>query len=117
MYPARLQIDYPERLDRLTTFFRPIVAIPILIVLGLLAGAGGVRTAERTGETIGMEGGIVGGLAVATALMILFRRRYPRWWFDFARETVRLGTLVGASPGLLPDRDPPTSRRPARLTA
>ncbi|PYR62753.1 MAG: DUF4389 domain-containing protein [Acidobacteria bacterium] len=108
MYPARLQIDYPERLDRLTTFFRPIVAIPILIVLGLLAGAGGVRTAERTGETIGMEGGIVGGLAVATALMILFRRRYPRWWFDFAREMVRFGTRVGAYLVLLTDRYPST---------
>ena len=39
-YAARLEIDYPEKLDRLTTFFRPIWIIPIAIVLGLISGAG-----------------------------------------------------------------------------
>ena len=53
-------------------------------------------------------GGIVAGLAAATALMIVFRQRYPRWWFDFARELVRFQTRVGAYFVLLTDQYPST---------
>jgi hypothetical protein len=108
-YAARLQIDYPERLDRLTTVFRLIWIIPIGIILGLLTAPGGPRTVAETGRTVGRSGlGIMGSLAVATALMILFRQRYPRWWFDFARELVRFGTRVGAYLALLTDKYPST---------
>jgi hypothetical protein len=108
-YAARLQIDYPERLDRLTTFFRIIWIIPIAIILGLLTASGGTRVVTETGETIRRSGGgIAGGLAMATALMILFRQRYPRWWFDFARELVRFEMRVGAYLALLTDRYPST---------
>jgi hypothetical protein len=108
-YAARLQIDYPERLDRLTTFFRIIWIIPIAIILGLLTASGGTRVVTETGETIRRSGGgIAGGLAMATALMILFRQRYPRWWFDFARELVRFEMRVGAYFALLTDRYPST---------
>jgi hypothetical protein len=38
-YPVQFSVDYPDRpLDRLTTFFRVFVAIPIAIVLGTVAG-------------------------------------------------------------------------------
>ena len=107
-YAARLQIDYPERLDRVTTFFRLIWVIPIGIILGLISASGGTRIVTETGETVGREGGIIGGLAVATALMILFRQRYPRWWFDFTREFVRFGARVGAYVLLLTDKYPST---------
>jgi len=108
-YAARLQIDYPDRLDRLTTFFRVIWIIPVAIILGLLTASGGTRVVTETGETIrSSAGGILGGLAVAAALMILFRQRYPRWWFDFARELVRFGARVGAYGALLTDKYPST---------
>jgi hypothetical protein len=109
-YAARLEIDYPERLDRLTTFFRPIMLIPIGIVLGLLTGgAGAANTTTAAGETVRTSGGgILGGLAVATALMIVVRHRYPRWWFDFARELVRFGARVTAYVALLTDVYPST---------
>ena len=108
-YAARLQIDYPERLDRVTTFFRLIWIIPIGIILTLLTGTGGADTVTETGRTVGAAGGgIGGGLAVATALMIVFRQRYPRWWFDFARELVRFGARVGAYFVLLTDQYPST---------
>jgi uncharacterized protein DUF4389 len=108
-YAARLQIDYPERLDRVTTFFRLVWIIPIGIILALLTASGGTRIVTETGETVRTSGGgIMGGLAVATALMILFRQRYPRWWFDFARELVRFGARVGAYLALLTDRYPST---------
>ena len=108
-YAARLQIDYPERLDRVTTFFRPVWIIPIGIILALLTSPGGTRTVTETAESAGtLRFGIMGALAVATALMILFRQRYPRWWFDFARELVRFGARVVAYLALLTDQYPST---------
>jgi hypothetical protein len=93
-YAARLDIDYPEKLDRLTTYFRLIWAIPILIY-GLLAATANETVVTEIGESIQTTGGgISGGLFVATMLMILFRMRYPRWWFDFARELTRFGARV-----------------------
>lgn len=108
-YEARLDIDYPEQLDRVTTFFRLIWIIPILIILSLLTATGNETVVTETGEQIRTTGGgILGGLFVATMLMILFRERYPRWWFDFARELVRFEARVGAYGALLTDRYPST---------
>jgi hypothetical protein len=115
-YAARLEIDYPEKLDRLTTFFRLIWIIPIAIILGLLSGAGETVTTtvvlnaagevvKRTRDT---AGGLASGLAAATALMIIFRQRYPRWWFDFSRELTRFAYRVGAYLMLLTDHYPST---------
>ncbi|MEX0864201.1 MAG: DUF4389 domain-containing protein [Acidimicrobiia bacterium] len=113
-YPARLQIDYPEKLDRVTTFFRLIWAIPVVIILSLLSASASetVTVITDTGETVSQVtrtgAGITGGLFVATMLMIVFRQRYPRWWFDFARELSRFGARVGAYLALLTDRYPST---------
>lgn len=107
-YAARLDIDYPEKLDRFTTFFRLIWIIPIAVILSLLSATGNETVAE-TGEQIERTGlGISGGLAIATMLMIVFRMRYPRWWFDFARELTRFGARVGAYLFLLTDQYPST---------
>ena len=92
-YPARLEVDYPDQLDRLTTLLRIIWIIPILIILILLSGS---------------EEGIGAGLAIATALMIVVRQRYPRWWFDFSRELVRFEGRVTAYLVLLTDKPPST---------
>ena len=102
LYAARLTIDYPERLDRVTTFFRLIWVIPIAVVLGTITASG-----NQTMVT-GAGGGLLAGLAFATALMIVVRMRYPRWWFDFARELTRFGARVGAYVALLTDRYPST---------
>lgn len=113
-YPARLQIDYPESLNRVTTFFRIFMVIPIGIVLSALYGATTSTTAvvNEAGEVVSIVsrsgGGIVGGLFVATLLMILFRQRYPRWWFDFARELNRFAARVGSYMALLTDTYPST---------
>lgn len=113
-YPARLKIDYPDRLDRVTTLFRLIWAIPIVIVLSLLTATASetVTLVTETGETVSevtrTGAGIMGGLFVATVLMIVFRQRYPRWWFDFALELTRFETRVGAFLALLTDRYPST---------
>jgi hypothetical protein len=107
-YATRLQIDYPERLDRVTSCFRFIWIIPIAIILSLLTGSGGTFTVTGTGKTVTSGFGIMGGLTIATALMIVFRQRYPRWWFDFARELVRFGGRATAYLLLLTDLYPST---------
>ena len=106
---ARLTIDYPERLDRFTTFFRLIWIIPIVIILSLLTATGNETVATEAGERVtSTGGGISAGLWLATLLMIVFRTRYPRWWFDFARELTRFGARIGAYLALLTDRYPST---------
>lgn len=108
-YAARLEIEYPEQLDRLTTLFRLVLVIPVAIVLALLSASGDGVVVSETGERLRDSGGSIGaGLAVATALMIAVRARYPRWWFDFARELTRFGARVGAYLALLTDRYPST---------
>ncbi len=108
-YPARLEIRYPDRLNRVTTAFRLILVIPIAILIGLLAGGGMQTTQTASGEWVTTtSAGVSGSLFAATLLMILFRRRYPRWWFDFALEFTRFSMRVGAYFVLLTDRYPST---------
>lgn len=115
-YAARLEIDYPEKLDRLTTFFRVFWLIPIAIILGLISGAGETvyetKYLDEAGQVLSTtrdtSGGMLSGLIVATALMIIFRQLYPRWWFDFLREFTRFSYRVGASFVLLTDKYPST---------
>jgi hypothetical protein len=108
-YPARLEIDYPERLNRVTTAFRIILIIPIAIVLGILTDSGTATFEDDDGEWVTTTGAnIVGALFIVTLLMILFRRRYPRWWFDFALELNRFSARVGAYLALLTDEYPST---------
>ena len=98
-YAARLNIDYPEKLDRLTTLLRVIWVLPIAVILSLVMATG---DGARTG------GALFGGLWLATVLMVAVRVLYPRWWFDFARELTRFGARVGAYLALLTDRYPST---------
>lgn len=108
-YATRFDVDYPEQLDRLTSFFRIFWAIPILIILGLLHSGGTLHYVDEAGQAVRTSGGgITAGLFLATLLMLLFRQRYPRWWFDFAVELARFGARVGAYLLLLTDAYPST---------
>jgi hypothetical protein len=114
IYPAGAKIDYfdGER-DRLTVFFRLFTVIPILIVLGTIVGAYG-HTESYTGTNYSWNsqtGYAVGGVSILfwpVMLMILFRRKYPRWWFDFNLELLKFSTRVGAYFCLLTDKYPST---------
>lgn len=112
-YAARLDIDYPPKLNRLTTFFRLLLILPILVITWLIsATSNGQYMLDQAGNQISTEtGGIVTGLFVATALMLLFRQRYPRWWFDFSLELNRFLARVGAYLFLLTDTYPSTVER------
>jgi hypothetical protein len=108
-YAARLALDYPGDLDRLSTAFRLIWIIPIAVVYSLLTATGNETVVTETGDqVVSTGGGISAGLWLATLLMIVARERYPRWWFDFARELTRFGARVGSYLLLLTDRYPST---------
>lgn len=103
-YPVQYAVDYPDRpLNRLTTFFRLLVAIPILIVIALVEGGGYGYSGGRT-----LAIGAAGLVVVPTFLMIIFRQKYPRWWFDWNRELMRFSARVGVYLALMEDRYPST---------
>jgi len=108
VYAARLEIDYTDQHDRVTTLFRLFTVIPIAIVIGVLTTGASQTVYNQSGQVTRTSGGIASGLFLATLLMILFRRRYPRWWFDFALELARFSTRVGAYFALLTDQYPST---------
>lgn len=106
-YPVQFSVDYPDRpLDRLTTFFRIFAAIPIAIVLGAVSG--GTWQWTYGNGTTAVAAGAGGLLFFAPLVMILFRQKYPRWWFDWNLELQRFGNRVGAYLALMDDRYPST---------
>ena len=105
-HSARLSVDYPERdLNRLTTFFRLFAAIPILIVLGSISGEVWQWSTEQGTDAAAAAGGL---LFFGPLLMILFRQKYPRWWFDFNVQLTRFSTRVTSYLALMSDRYPST---------
>lgn len=108
-YPARLEVDYPKHLGRATTLFRAVLCIPILFIATLIVAPGSETKCDDAGEAIRASGtNGAAALGLATALMIVFRKRYPRWWFDFARECTRFFGRILAYLALLTDRYPST---------
>lgn len=113
-YPASFDVDYVADHDRVTSFFRVLWSIPAIVILTLLSGSGSEQFINEAGKGTSANGsGIAGGLFVATALMIAFRQRYPRWWFDFGLELNRFSSRVGAYLFLLTDRYPATEEKQA----
>lgn len=110
-YPVRFDVDYPEKLDQLTTAFRILMIIPIAVVLATVAGA---AAGSEIGEGAKGGGAAAGGLViVGPLLMILFRQKYPRWWFDWNLELLRFTARVESYFLLLTDRYPSTDEHQA----
>ena len=104
-YPVQFDVEYPEReLDRLTTAFRIFMVIPIAIVLATLGGESTAYAGDHW-----QAGATFGGLVTfSPLLLILFRQKYPRWWFDWNLELLRFQNRVGAYLALLNDQYPST---------
>ena len=110
-YPVSLLVDYPDReLNRLTSFFRLIVIIPIAIILYLVIGAASESAGDHKWVVNLSAGGV---LFLATMLMLVFRQKYPRWWFDWNIALTKFGTRVGAYVALLRDEYPSTDEEQA----
>jgi hypothetical protein len=105
-YPVHLSIDYPDRpLNRLTSFFRIFTAIPIAIVIGLLTGGSSGWEGDGGGSGSFAAAGVV---FLPLVLMLLFRQKYPQWWFDWNLALAKFSNRVGAYFGLLTDVYPST---------
>jgi hypothetical protein len=105
-YPLEYDVDFPDRrLNRLTSAFRIFTVIPIAIVLGSIGGATEVTTNGETSTVVATTSGL---LFLPPLLMILFRRKYPRWWYDFNLELLRFQNRVGVYVALMDDRYPST---------
>jgi hypothetical protein len=111
-YPATLDVEYPDRpLNRLTTFFRVFTIIPIAIVLSTVSGATQVYGEGRGANSTVVVISAGGVLFAGPLLMILFRQKYPRWWFDWNLELTRFSTRVSVYAALLDDRYPSTDEQ------
>jgi Domain of unknown function (DUF4389) len=106
-YPLTFSVEYPERdLDRLSSAFRILWIIPIAILAATLEGGG--FGSEAGGETVRYVGGTTGVLFIPVLLMLLFRRKYPRWWYDWNLQLTRFTNRIGVYLALMDDRYPST---------
>ena len=109
-YPVQFDVAYPDRdLNRLTTAFRILMVIPILILLGTLGGHDYWNWGK--GAHVAEVGG--GVLFMPVLLLIVFRQKYPRWWYDWNLELLRFSNRVTAYIALMDDRYPSTDERQA----
>jgi hypothetical protein len=106
-YPVQFSVDYPDRhLNRVTTAFRIFTIIPIAIVIGTVSGGTWQYSyGHGATTTVAAAGGL---LFVGPLLMILFRKKYPRWWFDWNLELQRFSNRVGIYLALMDDTYPST---------
>lgn len=105
-YPVSLSIDYPDRdLSKLSTLFRLITLIPIAIILGLIIGGSAQWSGGSGWRTAFAVGGVV---FLPMVFMLLFRQKYPRWWFDWNVALTKFAARVDAYSALLSDEYPST---------
>jgi hypothetical protein len=113
-YALTFDVEYPQQLSRWRTAFRPIIAVPILVLVGLLVwpnesakmtASWGVEPWTVTLPNISYFGGF---LVLPPLLMIVFRRKYPRWWFDWNGGLLKLESRLTAYLYLLRDEYPST---------
>ena len=103
-YPLTFDVAYPDRpLNRLTTALRLFMAVPILVVLTAIGGFTVASTGADT-TTVVASGSAL--LFLPPLLMVVFRGRYPRWWYEFNVELLRFQNRVGVYLALMDDRYP-----------
>jgi hypothetical protein len=109
-YPVQFAVDYPDRaLNRLTSAFRIFVAIPMLAVLLAVSGSG-FAWSRGSEDALAAAGGL---LFFGPLLMIVFRHKYPRWWFDWNVELQRFTSRVVVYLALMDDHYPSTDEQQA----
>ena len=110
-YPLTFSVDYPDRsLDRLSSAFRIFTIIPIAIVAATIEG--GSYTTQG-GQGVKYAGGGIGTLVLPVALMLLFRKKYPRWWYDWNLQLARFSNRILVYLALMDDRYPSTDEEQA----
>ena len=109
-YPVSLSIDYSDKSNRVTVLFRLFLAIPILIILALLTSSS--YESEQAAKEVERVYS-VGIIFLPTLLMIVFRRKYPKWWFDWNLALTKFSIRVVSYLLLLRDEYPSTDEEQA----
>jgi hypothetical protein len=114
-HPVQYDVEYPDRqLDRLTSFFRLVMVIPIAVVFTAIGGVT-IATDASDATTVVASGSAL--LFLPPLLMLVFREKYPRWWYDFNAELLRFQNRIGVYMALMDDRYPSTDdHQRVRLT-
>jgi hypothetical protein len=106
-FPLTFSVEYPDRpLNRLSTGLRFLWIIPIAVIVSLIGRA------EPWGSN-SWSFAYAGVLFVPLVLMILFRQKYPRWWFDWNLNLMKFLVRVGTYWELLRDEYPSTDEEQA----
>jgi hypothetical protein len=109
-YPVSLKINYSKKSNRVTVFFRIFLAIPIAIILALLTSSSyGSQHAVKAVERVYS----VGILFLPVLLMIVFRGKYPKWWYDWNLALTKFSLRVASYLLLLRDDYPSTDKEQA----
>jgi len=108
-YPVTFSVDYPDRaLDRFSSFFRVFAVIPIAIVMAAITGFSSTPYDEAGDQAVTIAVGGVGLLFLPVLLMLVFRKKYPHWWFDWNLNLQRFANRIAAYALLMDDRYPST---------
>ena len=111
-YPLTFSVDYPDRsLNRLTTALRIFTIIPIAILAATIEG--GSAGSQAGGEGVRYAGGGLGVLFIPVVLMLLFRKKYPRWWYEWNLQLTRFSNRIVAYLALMDDSYPSTDEEQA----
>jgi len=111
-YPLTFSVDYPDRaLNRLSSAFRIFTVIPIAILAATLEG--GSFGSNVGGAGVRYAGGGIGIVVIPVVLMLLFRKKYPRWWYEWNLQLARFSNRIVAYVALMDDRYPSTDEQQA----
>ncbi len=109
-YPLTFAVDYPDRkLNRLSTAFRILTILPIAILAAFLEGGSFAANAGGSGARYAASG--IGILVIPVVLMLLFRKKYPRWWYDWNLQLTRFSNRIAVYFALMDDRYPSTDEQ------
>jgi hypothetical protein len=85
----------------------------MLILVGLLEGAGISSRVQDAGFAFSSVATGAGIIVLPTVLMVVIREKYPRWWFDWNLELLRFTNRICVYLALMDDRYPSTDQRQA----
>ncbi|MDP4511641.1 DUF4389 domain-containing protein [Nonomuraea turcica] len=107
-YPAGLSVEYPARLHRALVLVKWLLAIPHLLIVGILFSGSAWISSQAGGEAWSWGGGgLVALLVLVAGIVLAVTGQYPRPLFDLILGLNRWGLRVAGYAALMTDRYPP----------